>query len=191
MRCRRRQAVTGGFCLSGPLREIESLHRLRRCHLPLGGRLCRAGACPRRKGPLVKGGSRRSRVGENSSAPSRPLLRPGPAQRPAPTRAPSHKAELHTLLHVCIHLMEKRAQCAHLRKKNSSGAAPWSCLKVMDGYGVDSDSRIRYPTPTSVKMYSGFAGFFSSFLRIFASTARRFWVLSETFAPQISRRRKS
>ena len=39
MGCRRRQAVTGGFCLSEPLREIESLHRLRRSPSLLQGRL--------------------------------------------------------------------------------------------------------------------------------------------------------
>ena len=142
------------------------------------------------KGPLLEGAP--GEAGWGRIHPPRPVRRSAQGRRGGrPLHSPLtyggtpyFVARLHTF-------NGKKGAMRPFTQKNSSGAAPWSCLKVMDGYGVDSDSRIRYPTPTSVKMYSGFAGFFSSFLRIFASTARRFWVLSETFAPQISRRRKS
>ena len=44
-----------------------------------------------------------------------------------------------------------------------------------------SGSTIRYPTPISVKMYSGWAGFFSIFRRIFAILTRKIWL--SLFAP--------
>ena len=38
-----------------------------------------------------------------------------------PYTAPSHMAELPTLLHVCIHIMEIKVWCAQMGKKNGKG----------------------------------------------------------------------
>ncbi len=56
---------------------------------------------------------------------------------------------------------------------SAPGARTLRRRKLLGGYS----SRILYPTPISVKMYSGSAGFFSIFRRIWAMLTRSIWLL--------------
>ena len=66
------------------------------------------------KAPSERGLPAKPGGGEPKFYPVPPAAPPRADAEAGPYTAPSHMVELHTLLHVCIHLMGKRAQCAQM-----------------------------------------------------------------------------